>query len=171
MAAGHKTFLEISSHVYIMAILIKPPPIKFKTDRSSKKYWTIHHNANNVFGLTAEPKTLVVGFARQNDAIMTGRIIENHFNAKKEWPDFREFPEITLQGGTDGPLDFLIAKQWEFDDLKIWCALNCLDLISVERMSKKHVNSATWQLAGNRYGFDAPTELYQERFEELFKIE
>lgn len=154
-----------------MATIIKPPPIKFKTDKSNKKYWTIHHTANNVLGFTAEPKTLVVGFARHNDAIITGKIIENHFNTKREWPDFSEFPEITLQGGKEGPLEFLIAKQWEFDDLKIWCALNCLDFVSVERMSRRHINSPNWQLSGARYAFEAPFELYQERFEELLKID
>jgi hypothetical protein len=165
--AEHKTFLETVPVWYTMAVLIKPPPIKFKTDRTNKKFWTLHYTSNKVLGFTAEPKTLVIGFAKQNDAIIVGKNIENHVITKQEWPDFSEFPEFNLQGSKPGTLDFLVTKQWDFDDLKIWCTLNCLDFVSVERMSKRHVNSSTWQLSGAKYGFDAPYELYQQRFEEL----
>ena len=144
------------------------PPVRPKlvtlTNQSNRKYWTLHSGINNVWA--TRPKdaiSAVVAFRNLDEAVAIGAMIETHFLHHKEWPEFSE-ESLILPNARVEDLRNIFLQKWEFDDLKLICTRNMLDMISVEEINKRQ-NSYTF--TGNQYKFSAPLEFYQNRFNEL----
>jgi len=143
------------------------PRIQFSTDQASRKYYTIHSNKNNAFTLklSEDVRTAIVGFAKMEDAVRVGNMIETYYIEKKEWPDLYGSNELVLPEGRLGVLAHIFIEQWEFDELKLTCTSNFLDFISVEKLTPK---SNKYGLAGDMYIFQAPDDFYRARLAELY---
>jgi hypothetical protein len=94
-------------------------------------------------------------------------MIETHFVQKKEWPDTQIIGNLILPNTFSKDLKHVQIKKWIFEDLKLTCTRNILDLITVEDI----VDSPSgFSFMGSNYMFEADTEFYQERFEELYEL-
>jgi len=96
---------------------------------------------------------------------MIGSMIETHLLRHKEWPDF-EAETLMLPMARVEDLRNIFLQKWEFDDLKLICTQNMLDMISVEEINKRQ---SSYTFTGNQYKFSAPLEFYQNRFNELLE--
>lgn len=144
------------------------PPVRPKltnlTNQKSRKFWTLHMGVNNVWATRPkDAKSSIVAFRHLEDAVLIGSMIETHFINSKEWPDMDLFvlPAPRIQELTN-----IFLQKWEFDDLKLTCTKNMLDMISVEKINKAR---ASYTFNGNQYTFVAPLEFYQNRFNELLE--
>lgn len=153
-----------------MATIAPParPRVQIPTAQTRRKYYTIHSNNNNAFGLklNEDVRTAIVGFAELDDAVRIGNMIETYFIERKEWPDTQIPGSLILPTGRLEDLVHIFIQKWEFDDIKVNCTRNFLDFICVERIVP---NNSTYSLNGNRYIFEAPTDFYRERLTELYE--
>lgn len=156
-----------------MSLTIEPPVkprINSKTNQKPKRYWTLHTRRNDAFTLkiNEKSKTSIVGFKDLDDAIFIGKMIETHFVRQKEWPDTKSVGSFILQSSqTGGDLHNIFIKKWEFNDLKINCTKNFLDLVSVDSLLNTK-NGYTF--SGNMYTFEGSIEFYKQRMDEIFNI-
>lgn len=107
-----------------------------------------------------------MGFRELEDAVNISTMIETHYVEKKEWPDMSQTGTLILPEGRLDNLAHVFIRQWDFDDLKLECTRNILELISVDAILKK---KSSYSFAGNLFKFSAPPEFYQNRFNELFE--
>lgn len=154
-----------------VASLTVAPPAKPrfqpKTNQANKKYFTIHSKPNNAFTLrlAEEARTAIVGFKSVEDAFFVSQMIETHFVHQKEWPDTNSVGPLILPNSQVGEvLQYVYIHQWSFDDLKMLCTRNVLDMIAVETIQ---IRKTGYSFSGNSYTFSAPLEFYKERFDEL----
>lgn len=160
----------------VTASTVAAPPVKprrlAKTIPKPKAYFTIHTQPNDAFTLKLNDtaRTSVVGFSNWDDAFFIGKMIETHFIREKEWPDTREVGSLTLPASTvpDDVLAHLYIQKWDFDELKLICTKNFLDLIGVEGIIKKKIGGYTFD--GNAYHFQADWDFYRMRLKELWIV-
>jgi hypothetical protein len=158
----------------IRAALATAPPLKpvrkSRTNQLPRVYFTIHSHPNDAFTLKISDKTRtsIVGFKDIDDAIYVGRMIETHFIRQKEWPDTRSVGTLVLPPPQTGDvLQHVYVQKWEFDELKVQCTRNFLDLISVDAL----VNTKKgYSFSGNAYRFDAKWDYYRDRIGELYGL-
>jgi hypothetical protein len=137
--------------------------------RDKRKFYTIHSHPNRAFSfkMSEDHKTSIVGFKTYDHAVFIGSMIETHFVQKKEWPDTQIIGNLILPNTFSKDLKHVQIKKWIFEDLKLTCTRNILDLITVEDI----VDSPSgFSFMGSNYMFEADTEFYQERFEELYEL-
>jgi hypothetical protein len=160
--------------MFVVAAVAAPPakpPRLAKTIPKPKSFFTIHTHPNHAFTLKLdeETRTSVVGFKDWDDALFIGKMIETHFVREKEWPDTKEAGELTLPNPTvDDILNHVYIQKWDFDDLKVTCTKNFLDLIGVDGIIKKKSGGYTFD--GNVYRFQAEWDFYRERLGELWQL-
>ena len=95
---------------------------------------------------------------------MFGSMIESYYSHSSEWPDanLQMLPAPRMN-----QLVHIFLQKWEFDDLKLNCTQNMLDMISVEKVNKTR---SSYTFNGSQYTFSAPIEFYQNRFNELLEF-
>ena len=108
----------------------------------------------------------VVGFRDITDALTISNMIETYYVERKEWPDMSQIGTLILPEGRLKELAYVFVRQWEFDDLKLECTRNILDLASVDEILEK---APSYSFSGDLFKFSAPPEFYQNRFNELFE--
>ena len=151
-------------------LAVRNPPFKpVSVNHGGKKVWTVSQNSNNVFAFHIEPRVSVVGFSKEQDAIISAKIIETHVRYSNDWPDFSQDTNFYIKGEIDveEPLSFLNLKQWDSDQLKVWSALNCMDLMVINSMQR---TKKGYRFTGNRFTFEGPQEMYINRFNELYHL-
>lgn len=146
----------------------RPPRIS-KTNQKPKAFFTIHTHPNHAFTLKLadENPTSIVGFNNWDDAFFIGKMIETHFVRQREWPDTKEAGTLTLPAASAGDvLHHVYIQKWDFDELKLVCTKNFLDLIGVEGIIKKKATGYTFD--GRVYRFEADWDFYRTRLSELW---
>jgi hypothetical protein len=95
-------------------------------------------------------------------------MIETHFIRQREWPDTRSEGSLILPSPQVGDVfQHIYVQKWDFNDLKMTCTKNFLDMISVDAI----INTKNgYSFSGNVYKFEAPLEFYKERLAELYII-
>jgi hypothetical protein len=150
-----------------MSLIITRPPPRPTLDRPDK-YYTLHSKPNDAFTLKMPymKRTSIVGFKQWDDARHIGKMIETYFVHNKAWPDTQS-ESLFLPNSQLGEreLEHIYIQMWEFEQLKVECTKNMLDMISVEEIVSK--NNSAFSLAGDMITFNAPDEFYRLRFEEL----
>ena len=153
---------------------VRPPPVKprgkVKTNQKPKIHYTIHSKPNDAFTMRPSEKsqTAIIGFHKYDDAMFIGKMIETYFIHQKELPDTKEAGKLILPMSEQkyDVLHYVYIQEWKFDELKLMCTRNILDIVSVQDI----VNTKDGcSFAGVVYKFEAPVDFYQERFDELFK--
>ena len=130
-------------------------------------YYTVHSHPNKAFTLRVNEtaRTCMVGFKTWKDAHYLGKMVETYFVQNKSWPDMNMAGALTLPTSrVSDDLSHIYIQKWEFEELKLECARNTLNLVSVEAIQK---NMTGYNFAGNVYMFDADLDFYRDRFEEL----
>lgn len=94
-------------------------------------------------------------------------MIETHLIEKKEWPDTTNAGNLILPEGRLSQLSYIFIRQWEFDELKLECTKNILDMISVDEVLKKKLS---YSFEGNLFRFDATEDFYKNRFDEIYEM-
>ncbi len=156
------------------SVIAAPPnkPRRFsKTIPKPRNFFTLHTQPNSAFTLklNENTKTSIVGFKDWDDALFIGKMIETYFIREKEWPDTRMQGSLILpNAGSDDVLHHLYIQKWEFDELKIICTKNFLDLIGVDGIIKKKIGGYTFD--GNVYRFQAEWDFYRMRLKELWFV-
>jgi hypothetical protein len=172
-------FFKDSGHckgMLITAAVIAAPPSKprrlAKTIPKPRNFFTIHTHPNDAFTLKLDDnhRTSVVGFSDWDDAMFISKMIETYFISEKEWPDTKKSGSLILPvaHGPEDVLNHLYIQKWEFDELKLVCTRNFLDLIGVENVVKKKVGGYTFD--GNMYRFSADWDFYRTRLKELWIV-
>ena len=160
-----------------VASITLPPPVKprsaFKTNQRNRKYYTLHTGANDAFTLRVneQARTSVVGFTDWDNAMFVGKMLEAYFDDQMEWPMTYEVGALILPGpqGPRDVLSHLYIQQWDFDELKLTCTQNFLDMISINDIVKKKAQGG-YVFAGNAYSFDADPDFYRRRLEEIHEL-
>lgn len=148
------------------AITRPPPPGILKTyGRKPNNYYTLHSGINNAFTLNIgeRERSCVIGFKTVEDANLIGRMIDTYYAKTLEWPEFWTEGALVLPK-PETELVHIFIHQWDFEDLKLMCTRNILDMISVEEIITQKQG---YSFSGNMYTFDAPSDFYRERFEEF----
>lgn len=137
--------------------------------KKPKNFYTLHTGENNVFSIKIDEceKTTVVGFKKESDAIFIGKMIETQYIHTREWPDTGT-DRLILPKSTIDIMEIVMVHQWEFDNLRLVCISNMMDLVSVNNISD---DESHYSFSGDLYRFEAPIEFFQERFEELIRPE
>ena len=158
--------------VYLLRMLTAAPPTrpvsKLPVNQRDRIYYTIHSHPNNAFTLKINDdiRTAVVGFRELEDAVLISTMIETHFLEKKEWPDTTHAGTLVLPEGRLEDLTHIFIRQWEFDDLKLECTKNVLDMISVDEILKRKLS---YSFAGSLFKFQATDDFYRARFDEIYE--
>lgn len=151
-----------------MSLITRPPTISRPKGFGKKpnNYFTLHTKSNDIFSIKIQEceKTTAVAFKNKSDALFIGKMIETHFLQTNEWPDTRDSDTLILPKSAINDMNFVVVYQWDFEDLKLTCTANILDMVSVDGIIDKNKE---FRFSGNLYKFEAPVEFYQERFEEL----
>lgn len=144
------------------------PVSKLPVNQRDRIYYTIHSHPNNAFTLKINDdiRTAVVGFRELEDAVLISTMIETHFLEKKEWPDTTHAGTLVLPEGRLEDLTHIFIRQWEFDDLKLECTKNVLDMISVDEILKRKLS---YSFAGSLFKFQATDDFYRARFDEIYE--
>ena len=160
----------------ICASITLPPPVKprsaAKTNRKNRQYYTLHSTGNNAFTLRVneQARTSIVGFREWDDAIFIGKMLETYFIDQREWPVTYEIGSLILPEARSGDvLRHLYVQQWNFDELKVTCTSNFLDLISIDDIIKKK-SQGGYTFAGSAYHFEADLDFYRERLDEIHQL-
>ena len=134
--------------------------------RKPNNYFTLHSGKNNIFSIKIDEceKTTVVGFKNKSDAVFIGKMVETYFIETNEWPDTRNSGNLILPKSRVDTMQFLAIVQWDFEDLKVTCTSNMMDMVSVDGIIDR---DSSYRFSGNLFKFEAPLEFYQERFEEV----
>lgn len=153
--------------------MMSPPRPRIKTlDRPQPSFYTLHSKPNTAFTmkLSEESRTSVVGFKTWDSAYFIGQMVETNYNVNREWPntDVTSGKLYLPKAKTDMELSILVIHEWEFEDLKLYCTSNLLDMISVDEITS---GDGTFSFSGQRYEFIAPAEFYQERFNQILALE
>ena len=154
-----------------MATIAAPPkrPIgrTFQMRRGGKFRWTIHTHPNNAFSvkMNEDAPTAIVGFRNVEHALVIGKMIEVYYIKQKEWPNTTG--KLILPAPHEGDLDFLFLRRWDLADLQVECTKNFLSMVSVDDLE---TTSTGFNFDGKMLSFEAPTEFYIQRFEELYVI-
>lgn len=175
---AYKSFFKDIPHSTIMLVtastVIAPPnkPKRLaKTIPKPQNFFTLHTNPNDAFTLklNANTKTSIVGFKEWDDALFIGKMIETYFVREKEWPDTRKEGSLVLPSAGGGDvLHHLYIQKWDFDELKVTCTKNFMDLIGVDGIIKKKLGGYTFD--GNVYKFQAEWDFYRLRLKELWYV-
>jgi len=152
--------------------VVSPPkkPRGFaKTSRKSVYHYTLHSKPNDVFTLKPEEnRTAMVAFNKWDDAFLLGQMMENYYIQQKEFPLFKADEMLILPGPiSKNSLSYLYVQQWDFEELKVTCTKNILDIIIVENL-KESMNG--YSISGSVYKLEAPLDFYKIRFEELLPV-
>ena len=153
----------------MMTVNRPPRPRGFTRARTIEKprqYYTIQSTSNNAFtmNLKERERTAIVSFRNIDDASLIARMIDSYYIRQKELPDTRDGELILPSPMSEKDLLSVYLQQWDFEDLKVMCTRNLLDIIAVETImdTKKGYN-----FSGATYLLEAPLGFYQMRFEEL----
>jgi hypothetical protein len=149
-----------------MASIATHPPKLPPTRRGGKFYYTIHTHPNQAFAVRVNDNSssAIVGFKNPDHALFIGQMIELHYKEQKEWPDVSQ--QLILPMPRSEELAFLFLQKWDFEDLKLTCTKNFLNMVSVDSIAdtKKGFN-----LSGEILSFQAPIEFYIECLKEIYE--
>jgi hypothetical protein len=152
--------------------MLAPPRPRPTLDRPPPAFYTIHSRPNNAFTmkLSEDTRTSVVGFKSYDTAYFVGQMVETNYNANNEWPntDVTSGKIYLPRAPPDLELSLLIIHGWDFEELKLYCTSNLLDMISVDEITS---GDGTFSFSGDRYSFSAPTEFYADRFNQILALE
>ena len=147
--------------------LTLPPKTIVRPKGFGKKpnnYYTLHTKPNDIFSIKIEKceKTTVVGFKNKSDAIFIGKMLETNFIETNEWPDTRSDGTLILPKSKIDFMNFIIMHKWDFEDLKLTCTANILDMVSVDGISEEDTG---FKFTGDLYTFEGSLDFYQNVFE------
>jgi hypothetical protein len=152
-----------------MATLVRPPPSALKTRRGGKYYWTIHTSPNNVFTVwpREDAPTAIVGFKKPEHALMIGQMIETHYIRQREWPNTmgRLLLPAPMRTGVED-LNFLFLQRWDFENLKVACTKNFLNMVSVEGLE---TTKDGFNFDGKLLSFEGSTDFLVESLKEMYE--
>ena len=154
-----------------MATIVAPPKRPgartIQTRRGGKFRWTIHTHPNHAFTVRfkEESPTAIVGFKNVEHALVIGKMIETYYIRQKEWPDTSG--QLVLPAPHEGDLNFLFLRKWDLADLQMECTKNFLSMVSVDDLKP---TNAGFNFDGKLMSFEAPTEFYVARLEELLDV-
>jgi hypothetical protein len=92
-------------------------------------------------------------------------MIETYYIRQKEWPDTSG--QLVLPAPHEGDLNFLFLRKWDLADLQMECTKNFLSMVSVDDLK---TTNAGFNFDGKLMSFEAPTEFYVARLEELLDL-
>lgn len=119
---------------------ITRPPVLVKTKHGSRPMYTLHRSINSIMAWDAKTsKMAVVAFERENDAQLMGKMIENHYERVREWPNFQSLTFVSGLPQVNQDLQHLGVVQWsDVDTLMSFCASYYFDLIQIQTISNSH---------------------------------
>ena len=142
--------------------LIRPPPPTIKTNQNNRPYFTLHKHVNSIMAWeTKTTKMAVVAFKRRDDINTLGSMIEHHYEATHEWPDFRNMT-FTIRTSHNKSPQILDVNEWaDMDELRVFCALRYFDLILIDSISE------SFRVKGEIYKLDIPAKSHVPYLEKL----
>jgi hypothetical protein len=157
-----------------MSGLLAPPPprVLSKTGSKSNKYYTIHSNPKNVFGVRADENspTLMVGFRNRDDAHLMACMLETYYLINERLPPANLVNEFNLPPAEESVTDLrhLFLLHNDTDNLVSWCAINFLDFLAVDEILEGANGKYSWD--ATTYRLEPDPELSRERFDYLYKL-
>lgn len=146
-----------------MTTLVKPPPL-IKTNQENKPLFTLHTQPNHIMAWSpaTTSKMAVVSFRREEDITQLARMIEAHYDAEHEWPDFKEL-RFVASSRHRGALRKLGIFEWSNQDmLRSFCAHHYFDLIVVNTITNKNIN-------GNIFSLSVPEKYHVPYLDQLIQ--
>jgi hypothetical protein len=144
--------------------------VKINNIVKSKKIYTVHDLQHNPLTLLLKSKTdsdisktTLIGFANKQNGILVSNLLEKHKNVTKEYPKFLEDERLYIKKNDiiSNDLSNLYIREWELDDLKIYCLQNILDLLRIEELIEKDFSI---NFKGTIFKFEAGAHIYIDIF-------
>jgi hypothetical protein len=155
-----------------MSGLLAPPPVTKlpKTLPRSSRYYTIHTNPRNVFGVRLEEDspTLMVGFRNYDDAHLMACMLETYYLINDELPLAKLVTDFNLPSAEESVTDLrhLFLLHNDTENLVAWCTINFLDFLAVDDILENASGRYTWDTT--TYKPEPDLQMCQERFEYLY---
>ena len=87
-------------------------------------------------------------------------MIETYYMDTQDWPDTRSgilhLPKPKVED-----MNYVVVYKWDFEDLKLTCTANIMDLVSVSEIID---SDGAYKFAGEIYKFEANIDFYRDRF-------
>lgn len=111
-------------------------------------------------------QTAILGFKNPDDAVVVGHMLETHYMIEKEWPV--TFGQLHLpEPRSDVALFHLFFRKWDFEDLKVTCTKNFLNMVAIDDVENTRKG---FEFNGKMFSFEAPIEFYVDRLTELYEL-
>ena len=157
-----------------MSSLITPPPPKvlFKTESKSNKYYTIHSNPRNAFGVRSseDSPTLMVGFRHKEDAHLMACMLETYYLINEHLPPPNLVSEFDLPSEEESVTDLrhLFLLHNDTDNLVAWCRMNFIDFLAIDEVLTGPNGRYSWD--ATTYKPEVDFEFCRERFDYLYDL-
>ena len=160
-----------------MSGLIAPPPPPTVTKGSKtlpkgNKYYTIHSNPRNAFGVRAsdDAPTLMVGFKHKEDAHLMACMLETYYLINEHLPPPNLVTEFNLPSEEESVTDLrhLFLLHNDTENLVSWCTMNFLDFLAVDEVVTGPNGRYSWETT--TYKPEVDFDFCRERFEYLFDL-
>lgn len=147
-------------------MLTVPPPVKpvvrMQTNQRPLRLYTLHETMNNALALRAKQdtdKTAMIAFARQEDVMTMGTMLENHYRTYKEWPDLviNSSIKIFSGNGAKDELKFLQAASWSPEELTMICCTHYMDILQIDELFE---TKSGYNIKGARLTLQGSNDLY-----------
>lgn len=158
-----------------MSGLLAPPPPRVglkKTLPKGNKYYTIHANPRNAFGVRTadDAPTLMVGFRHKEDAHLMACMLETYYLINEHLPPASLVNEFNLPSEEESVTDLrhLFLLHNDTDNLVAWCRMNFLDFLAVDEVLMSPSGRYSWD--ATTYKPETDFEFCRERFEYLIDL-
>ena len=154
-------------------MLAAPPPrVLPNTGSKSARYYTIHSNHKNVFGVRVDDNspTLMVGFRNKEDAQLMACMLETYYLINEHLPPANLVTEFNLPSEEESVTDLrhLVLLHNDIDNLIPWCTLNFLDFLAVDGVLTETNGRYSWD--STTYKPEVDYEFCRERFNYLYEL-
>ena len=156
-----------------MSLIAPPSPrVLPKTIPKSNKYYTIHSNPKNVFGVRADEDspTLMVGFKNKEDAHLMACMLETYYLINEKLPPANLVTEFNLPSVEESVTDLrhLFLLHNDLDNLIPWCTLNFLDFLAIDNVLEGANGKYSWD--ATTYKPETDFEFCRERFDYIYGL-
>ena len=156
-----------------MSLVAPPPPrVLPKTGSKSTKYYTIHSNPRNAFGVRAseDSPTLMVGFKHKEDAHLMACMLETYYLINEHLPPANLVTEFNLPSEEESVTDLrhLFLLHNDTENLVAWCRMNFIDFLAVDDLVEGPNGRYSWDTT--TYKPEVDFEFCRERFEYLIDL-
>ncbi len=139
---------------------------KVSVGKGNRKFYTIHHGdgKQQIFTIQNRNVCSIIAFRNKSDCMHFGKLLENHYELTKEWPQINFDDTIIFRHARTNKLKYLDTQEWTEFMLKMFCIKNAFSMIDVHSFDDNKMRGSLlqWDIANE--------ELYRHKLAELWEL-